>query len=160
MEGEKLLNKVVIYFFAHKKYSRSFIKIWLNHWCHMDYFNDVLTIFLGLERGSCIAVYAESYKALGFHQKYLDLCSKDERRSYRFGTGLSNSWQNKIFWVNYLFNFVADQCMFEEYICKNRIWTLNTFCKKSQYCSLSRHRKFTFYCRRRQAPLLFLNRSR
>ncbi len=39
------------------------------------------------------------------------------------------------------------------------IWTLNTFCQKSLYCPLSRHREFTFYCRSRQAPLLFLNRS-
>ncbi len=60
-EEKKLLNKVVILvYFAHKKYSRSFIKLRLNHWCHMNYFNDVLTPFLGLERGSCIAVYAES----------------------------------------------------------------------------------------------------
>ncbi len=29
-------------------------------------------------------------KALGFHQKYLNLCSKDERRSYRFGTEVIN----------------------------------------------------------------------
>ncbi len=42
------------------KYSRSFIKLRLNHWCHMDYFNDVLTTFLGLERSSCFAVYAGS----------------------------------------------------------------------------------------------------
>ncbi len=55
------LNKVVIFvFFAHKKYSRSFIKLRLNHWCPMDYFNDVLTTFLGLERGSCSAVYGGS----------------------------------------------------------------------------------------------------
>ncbi len=27
---------------------------------HMDYFNDVLTTFLGLEHVSCIAVYAGS----------------------------------------------------------------------------------------------------
>ncbi len=26
----------------------------------MDYFNDLFTVFLGLERVSCIAVYAES----------------------------------------------------------------------------------------------------
>ncbi len=26
----------------------------------------------------------ESQKALGFHKKYLNLCSEDERRSYRF----------------------------------------------------------------------------
>ncbi len=40
------------------------------------------------------------------------------------------------------------------------IWTLNTFCQRIRYCPLSRHREFTFYCRSRQAPLLFLNRSR
>ncbi len=27
----------------------------------MDYFNDVLTTFLGLEHGSCVAVYGGSY---------------------------------------------------------------------------------------------------
>ncbi len=32
----------------------------LNHCCHVDYFNDVLTTFLGLERGSSVAVYAGS----------------------------------------------------------------------------------------------------
>ncbi len=26
---------------------RSFINLWLNHWCHMDYFNDVLTLLHG-----------------------------------------------------------------------------------------------------------------
>ncbi len=49
-EEKKLSNKVVIFvLFAHKKYSRSFIKLRLNPWCHMDYFNDVFTTFLGLE---------------------------------------------------------------------------------------------------------------
>ncbi len=28
----------------------------------------------------------QGQKALGFHQKYLNLCSEDEQRSYRFGT--------------------------------------------------------------------------
>ncbi len=51
-EEKKLLNKVIIFgFFVHKKYSRSFIKWRLNYWCQVDYFNDVLTTFLGLERG-------------------------------------------------------------------------------------------------------------
>ncbi len=59
--GEELLKKVVIFvFFAHKKYSRSFIKSWLNYWCHMDYFNNVLTTFLGFDRGSTLAVYGGS----------------------------------------------------------------------------------------------------
>ncbi len=53
-EEKKLLNKVFIFvFFVHKKYSRSFIKLRLNHWCHMDYFNDVLTTFRGLEHVRC-----------------------------------------------------------------------------------------------------------
>ncbi len=60
-EEKKLLNKVVIFvFFAHKKYSRSFITLRLYHWCHMDYFNDVLTTFLGLQRVSFLAVYGGS----------------------------------------------------------------------------------------------------
>ncbi len=46
--AEELLNKVIIFvFFAHKKYSRSFVKLQLNHWCHMHYFNNVFT-FLDL----------------------------------------------------------------------------------------------------------------
>ncbi len=59
MWRDELLNKVIIvFFFAHKKYSRSFVKLWLNHWCHMDYFNDVLATFLDLDCGS---ILAESY---------------------------------------------------------------------------------------------------
>ncbi len=37
------------------------------------------------EHCSCVAVYA-GQRALRFHQKYLNLCSEDERRSYGFGT--------------------------------------------------------------------------
>ncbi len=61
MEEKRLLNKVVIFvFFAHKKYSRSFMVEQLNHWCHMDYFNDALTTFLDLEHDISFAVYAGS----------------------------------------------------------------------------------------------------
>ncbi len=35
----------------------------------------------------------EGQKALGFHLKYLKLCSKDEQRSYGFGT--TWGWENK-----------------------------------------------------------------
>ncbi len=55
--GDKLLNKVIFIFFAHKKYSRSFVKLRLNPWCQMDYFNDVFSTFLDLDRGNFIAVY-------------------------------------------------------------------------------------------------------
>ncbi len=60
-EEKKLLNNVIIFVvYAHKKYSQSFIKLRLNHWCHMDYFNNVFTNFLGLESVNCVAVYAGS----------------------------------------------------------------------------------------------------
>ncbi len=62
-------------------YSRSTIKLRLNHWWHMDYFNDVLTTNLGLEHGSCVAVYAGS-ESSWISSKYLNLCSEDERRSW------------------------------------------------------------------------------
>ncbi len=49
MEEKKWLNKVIILvFYAHKKYYHSFVILRLNHWCHMDYFNEVLTTFMGL----------------------------------------------------------------------------------------------------------------
>ncbi len=58
LEAKKLLNKAAIFvFFAHNNYSCIFIKLRLNHWCHMDYFNDVHTTFQGLECGTSLAVY-------------------------------------------------------------------------------------------------------
>ncbi len=56
-EGDELLNKVVIFVvFAHKKYFRSSVKLQLNHWCHMDYFTDLLAKFLSLDCVNSIAV--------------------------------------------------------------------------------------------------------
>ncbi len=52
----------------------------------MDYFNDVLAMFPSIDGVSILAVY-ESQKA---HQKYLNFCSEDERRSYGFVTRVSN----------------------------------------------------------------------
>ncbi len=63
--------------FVYKKYSRSFIKLWLNHWCYMDYFNNVLTTFLGLNVVVKL-LFMQDQKAFRFHQKYLHLCSEDE----------------------------------------------------------------------------------
>ncbi len=65
-EDKKLLNKADIFvFFAH-----SLIKLRINHWCHMDYFNDVLTNFLGLELVSCVAVYAGSESS---HSDFIEI---------------------------------------------------------------------------------------
>ncbi len=62
MKEKKFLKSLLgITFSLHtKKYFCSFITLRLKHCCHMDYFNDVLTAFLGLEHGNCAAVFAES----------------------------------------------------------------------------------------------------
>ncbi len=39
---------VIFVFFAHKKYSHSCIKIWLNSWRHINYFPDAIEMFLAL----------------------------------------------------------------------------------------------------------------
>ncbi len=58
---QHFIEEVIIFvFFTHKKYSRSFIKLRLNHRCHMDYFNNVLNTLLGLEHVSSVAFYAGS----------------------------------------------------------------------------------------------------
>ncbi len=58
--SKDIVKKNLLVFFVQKKYSCIFIKLQLNHWCHMDYFIYVLTTFLGLEHGSSFAVYAGS----------------------------------------------------------------------------------------------------
>ncbi len=52
-----------------------------------------------------------SMKALGFHQKYLNLCSEDEQRSYGFGTtwGWVINDRILIFWVDCPFKHHINQ---------------------------------------------------
>ncbi len=50
-EEKKLWNEVIVFvFFVHKNYSHSFINLRLNHWCHINYFNNdyYLTTFLNV----------------------------------------------------------------------------------------------------------------
>ncbi len=70
----------------------------------MDYFTDVYTTFLGLERVSCVAVYAGSESSR--------ISSKTSKSVFwrwtkvlrvRTNMKVSNSWQNSNFWVNYPF---------------------------------------------------------
>ncbi len=80
--GEECWINYVFVFFVHNKYSRSFVKLWLNHWCHMDYFTNVLATFLD----PVALLSTEGQRALRFYfyPKYLNLCSEDERRPYGF----------------------------------------------------------------------------
>ncbi len=67
--GDKLLNKVVIFiFYVHKKYSRSFVKVRLNLWFHMDCFNDVLATFLIRLRLSNLITFLSNALLLNFQQ--------------------------------------------------------------------------------------------
>ncbi len=79
-KGEELLNKVIIFVFvAHKKYSHSFGKLWLNYCCHMD-FTDVLTMFLGLGTFQLCCGQQMVRKLLDFI-KYILICvPKMERK--------------------------------------------------------------------------------
>ncbi len=86
-EKKLLIEFVVFVFFTHKKYSCSFIKLRLNHWCHMDYFNDVLTTFLG---GSCIAVFG---------------WTNPLTRAGRFGKKKKKSWFFQNVWLIFLIFF-------------------------------------------------------
>ncbi len=85
VEENKLLNEVVILvFFVHNMYSRSFI----NYSWTTDVTWTILTMFsLPFWALSVVVplLSMEDQKALGFHQKYLKLCSEDERSSYGFG---------------------------------------------------------------------------
>ncbi len=66
-----------------------FVKLLLNPWCYMDYFTNLLVMFLdmGTFQDMCLVLLSmESLRALKFKQKHLNLCSDDERRSYGFGT--------------------------------------------------------------------------
>ncbi len=95
-EKKKLSNKVIIFvFFAHKKYSHGFITLRLNHWCHMDYFNNILTTFLGLDRVSCCLCRVK--KLLDFIKNILICVPK-------MNEGLTGLEQHFHFWVNSLRN--------------------------------------------------------
>ncbi len=94
---------VVIFVFFMNKVFSFFVMLLLNPWCHMDYFNDVLTTFLGLEWGSSLVCYAGSESSQILLN--VSLCSEDEQRFYGFET----TWGRVInhnfnFWLNYPFN--------------------------------------------------------
>ncbi len=99
--GDKLLNKVIIFvFFAHKKYSRRFIKFILNHWWQMDYFDDVFHTFLGLDSVNYLAV-KRTVKPPVLIQNILNCVYEEEWSFCGFGndTGASEKWQHFRFGV-------------------------------------------------------------
>ncbi len=82
-----MLNKVVIFdSLCKKKYSRKLHNITVEI---TDVTWTILTMFLlpfWALNVSVALLSMQGQRALGFHQNYLDLCFKDEGRSYGFGT--------------------------------------------------------------------------
>jgi len=97
----KLLNKVIFVFYTEKVFSSLHtIKVepLVVTWAILTM---SLLSFWALK--FAITLQSLGWKALGFHQKYLNLCSEDERRSYGFGTtwGWVINDRNFIFgWTN------------------------------------------------------------
>ncbi len=85
--GDELLNKVIVLaFFAYKNYYRSFIKLPLNPWCHMDYFTDLLATFLDVDGVNYIAVYGRVRELSECIRHILICVLKTNKAVYRFGT--------------------------------------------------------------------------
>ncbi len=107
-EEKTLMNKIFIFvFFTHTE-KRSFITLRLN----TDATWTILTMSLlpfWVLNVSVVLQSMQGKKALGFYQKYLNLCSKDERGSYGFG--MTWGWvinHNFHFWVNYHFKAILE----------------------------------------------------
>ncbi len=93
--------KLLLFSFAHKKYSCSFINL-----RHMDYFTDVLTAYLDLDRVGILSVYGRVRELSVFIKKYLNLCSEDER-------GFGTTWRwviNDIFGWTIPLNLTQFKC--------------------------------------------------
>ncbi len=61
--------------FLFSLHTKSFIKLKLSHRCHVECFIYVS----GSENISIVLLSTQGQKALRFHQKYLNLCSEDEK---------------------------------------------------------------------------------
>ncbi len=73
----------------------------------MDYFNDVLTTFLGLERVSCIAVYAGSESSDFIKNIFICVPKINEGLACWKDMRVSNKWQNFHFWGSYPFSRIV-----------------------------------------------------
>ncbi len=93
-----------------------FIEWRLNHWCHMDYFNDVLTTTLLNVIVPFLTMQGQ--RPLGFHQKYLNFSSEDKRRTYGFGMTWRRVINDRIF-IFRLRCIIKDMLILSEiHICK------------------------------------------
>ncbi len=70
----------------YKKLYRSFVKLWLNHWCHINYFTDLLATFLDVVHVNSTAVYGRVRQLSECIKNIFIFVPKMILRSYGFGT--------------------------------------------------------------------------
>ncbi len=113
--GDELLNKVIFVFFAQKKYSCSFVKLWLNQWWHMDYFNDVLATFLSLDHVRNLAVYGRDRELSEFLENILICIQKMNNGLKPLGWVINYiifilGWTIPLHFVQYIFTCIFTFC--------------------------------------------------
>ncbi len=82
----KMWNKIVIFVFFAQKVFSWLRKITFEPLMLHGLFINLLATFLDMGTFQVVLLSMEGLRALRFKQKYLNLCSDDERRSYWFGT--------------------------------------------------------------------------
>ncbi len=94
------------------------LSIMAEYWFGGEYFfNKVIILVVFVRKNyshSFVLLSMESQKALGFHQKYLNLCSEDERRPYGFGTTwgwVINDIKKKIHITYNIFIHITFSCL-------------------------------------------------
>ncbi len=87
----------------------------------MDYFNIVLTTFLGLECLSCVALYGESESSQVSSK--ISLCSEEEQRSYGFERHKGEQSMTE-------FSFLGDLSL------KGAIWPPAILGASTRHCSI------------------------
>ncbi len=91
------------FFFSHTKYSRSFVKLRLNPWCHVDYFTDVLATFMDLGTLQLRCCLWSIWEILDLIKNILKNIRWTKVLRVWNDMRVSNQCQNFNFWVNYLF---------------------------------------------------------
>ncbi len=82
-EEKEFFTKAVIFVFL---FSHIFLTLQLNPSTDVTWTIVTMSVLTFWALNVSVALLSmQGQKALGFHQKYLNLCSKDERRSYSFG---------------------------------------------------------------------------
>ncbi len=112
--------KSLFLFSLHTKYSRSFVKLRLNPWCHVDCFTDVLATFLDLGTLQLRCCLWSVWEILDLIKNILKNIRWTKVLRVWNDMRVRNQCQNFHFWVNFLFKIKRHEV---KLACKY-VWTL------------------------------------